>query len=371
MRFTINKEEFLKALNIVSRPVPAKSFVPSLVFIKVVLDDRGLNLIGSNETIAISTTIPFMKEEEEIIKNFKNGAILIQGKYLTEIVRKLSGTELTLEVLDNSVVEITDEKSSFQLNSAQAEEYPEYDFNEEGDEFNVKTSDLIALVDQTSFAAAVKENRPMLSALNLTYENNTLTAIALDTARYARKSINIDKDLHFVVNIPSKTINEIVRMFDETKEVNIVVNERKIFFKFNDTIISSNLLNGDYPNVSNIVPKEFKYSLEVSAQEFLSAIERVSLLCNEKNTIRLIMTQDEVEISSTTSEVGSANEKINSFEFTGDRLEMLFNAHFVIDAIKALKCDDIIIQFVAEMRPFVIKNVVDNSCLQLITPVRA
>lgn len=373
MRFTINREEFLKALSVVSKPIPTKSFVASLVFVKLVLDDRGLNLIGSNETIAISTIIPFAKDDKEIIRNYKDGAILVQGHYLLEIVRKLSGSELTFDVMDNAVVEITDEKSSFQLNSAQAEEYPEYDFNESGTEFNVNTKEFIALVEQTSFAAAARENRPMLTALNVTAENNNLVALALDSARYAKKEINLQTEgqINFVANIPAKTINEIIRMFDEVENINVVVNERKMFFKFNNTIISSNLLNGEYPNVKNIVPKSFNYFLEVNAQEFLAAIDRVSLLTNDKKTVRLVITQEEVEVSSTTNEVGNANEKISTFHYEGERLEILFNAAFVIDAIKALRSEDVVLQFIGEFKPFVIKATNNDNCIQLITPVRA
>ncbi|MCQ2793872.1 MAG: DNA polymerase III subunit beta [Bacilli bacterium] len=371
MRFTINREEFLKALNVVSKPIPSKSFVASLIFVKLVLDDRGLNLIGSNETIAISTLIPFAKNDQEIIRNAKNGAILVQGRYLVEIVRKLSGKELTFDVMDNAVVEISDEKSNFQLNSAQAEEYPEYDFNEDGKEFNVNTKEFVALVEQTSFAAANKENRPMLTALNLTAENKKLTAIALDAARYAKKEIAINEEVEFVANIPAKTINEIIRMFEEAETINIVVNERKMFFKFNNTIVASNLLNGEYPNVKNIVPKSFNYFLEANAEELLSAIDRVSLLTNDKNTVRLVITQDDVEVSSTTSEVGSAKEKINTFHYEGERLEILFNSSFVIDAIKALRAEDVVLQFIGEFKPFVIKDTKNDNIIQLITPVRA
>lgn len=371
MRFTINREEFLKALNIATKPIPSKSFVASLVFLKLTLDHNGLNLVGSNETIAISTNIPFSINDKEIIRNYREGSILVAGRYLNEIVRKLSGTEITLDVLDNSIVEITSDRSSFQLNSAQSEEYPEYDFDEDGIQFTITSKDLIELVEQTAFAAAIKENRPMLTALNITGENNKLTALALDAARFSKKEIDIQIPNNFIANIPAKTISEIIRMFENAENIDVVVNERKMFFKFNNTIVSSNLLNGEYPNVKNILPKGFSYSLEVNANELALAIDRVSLLCNEKNTVKLVMSPEEVEISSTTSEVGSATEKLNNFQFNGDRLEILFNGSFVLDAIKALKCDDIILQFVANMKPFVIKNTKDEHIIQLITPVRS
>ena len=370
MRFTINRDDFLKALNIVSKPIPSKSFIASLVFIKLTLNDDGLNLVGSNETIAISTTILYNKNDKQIIRNFKPGAILVQGKYLVEIVRKLSGEELSFEAVDNSIVEIHDEKSTFQLNSAKAEEYPEYDFNESGIEFDISGINLTLLVEQTSFAADTKGNRPMLTALNITGEKNKITALALDSARYSKKEIEITTEANFVANIPAKTINEIIRMLDNANNIHIVVNDRKMFFKFNSTIIASNLLNGEFPNVKNIVPKTFNYFLEVNAQEFLDAIDRVSLLSNEKNTVRLTMSNDEVEISSTTNEVGSAKEKINTFQYNGGHLEILFNGSFVIDAIRALKCEDVVLQFIAEMKPFVVKNIKDDHIIELITPVR-
>ena len=373
MRFTIKKDVLLKSLSLVAKPVPSKSYIASLIFIKLTLNENGLNLIGSNETIAISTTIPYSINEEEIIRNHQEGSILLHGRYLLDIVRKLSNNDVTFELLDNSIVKINDGRSSFQLNSAQADEYPEYDFNIEGTSFTVKRVDFINMIEQTSFAAAIKETVPILTAINLTAskEDKTLTAVALDAARYSKKVIQIQNEVEFSVNAPAKTLNEIIHMLDEIEDLNITVTDKKIIFKFNNTVITSNLLNGDYPNVKSLVPSIFNYSLEVNAQEFLSALERVSLLSNEKNTIKLIMTTNEVEILSTTNEMGSANEKISNFQFNGERLEILFNSSYVIDAIKALRSNDIVLKFVAEMKPFVVKNPNDETIVELITPVRA
>ena len=370
MRFTINKNEFLKSLSVVSKPIPSKSFIASLVFVKLSLDDRGLTLVGSNESIAISTIINFTEGDKEIIRNYKAGAILVQGHYLLEIVRKLSGDELTFELIDNSVVQITDNRSSFKLNSAPAEEYPEYDFNESGTEFTVNTKDFIALIEQTSFAAAQKENRPMLTAINLNGKDNKLTAVALDSARLSKKEISIEENGEFTANLPSRTANEIIRMFEDVDKINVVVNERKMFFKFGSTVIASNLLNGEYPNTNGLGPKSQNYILEANAQEFLNTIDRVALLSNEKATVKLTVSSDEFEISSTTNEVGSAVEKITNYQFQGNRFEVLVNSSFVIDAVKALRSDDITLIFESELKAFIIKSEKDSSVIQLITPVR-
>ena len=137
---------------------------------------------------------------------------------------------------------------------------------------------------------------------------------------------------------------------------------------FGNTVISTRLINGSYPDTRNIVPKTFNYYLEVNAREFLSAMDRVSLF---GGVIKLIMTEDEVEMISRSTIAGSANVKLSTFQFSGERLEISFNSVFVSDAIRAVGSEDVTISLIGEMKPFVVKNVKDDSIDMLVTPLRS
>ena len=372
MRFVIDREQLLKGLLMVSKAIPQKAELPILNNVKIALTDRGLELTGSDNNITICSTVPYMIGEKQIIRNGQKGETLVASKILIEVIRHLEEAEVTFELVDNAILKIEDARSNFKLNSIRADEYPQIDLSVSGAVFEAKASDIQALVDQTAFAASIKETRPILTAVNLEAHDNVLTATATDTARLARKSIDIENDVRFTANISAKKLIDITRSFEDAQMVTIAVSDKKAVFSFNNTVVSTRLTNGDYPNTKNIVPKAFNYFLEVNAREFLSAMERVSLLsADHDGVVKLIMTEDEVEMISRSSLVGSANEKLSVFQFSGERLEISFRASFVADAIRANKSEDVTIAFIGEMKPFVVRNSKDDSIDMLVTPLRA
>ena len=372
MRFTIDKEALMKGLTLVSKAIPQKAEIPILANFKLEMSEKGLEITGSDNNITICTVVPFMIGEKEIIRNSQEGATLVAAKILIEVVRHLGDEVCTFELIDTSILKIEDSKSTFKLNSIRAEEYPDIDLSVTGASLTLPGKDIQTLVDSTAFAASIKETRPILTAVNLEANNFKLISTATDTARLARKSIDIESDVHFVANIAAKKLIDIVRSFEEDDEVTIAVNEKKAIFAFGNSIISTRLTSGEYPNTKNVFPKSFNYSLEVNAQEFLKAMERVSLLSTEyEGVVKLIMDQDEVEMISRSLMVGSANEKLLVFQFAGEHLEISFKASFVADAIRACRSEDVTISFVGEMKPFVVKNVKDESIEMLVTPLRS
>jgi len=371
MRLTINKEQFLKALNAASHAVATKTPMPLLTNLKLELNEKGLEVTGSNNEITIKATVPYMIGEKEIIRNAGIGSILVNAHILTEVIRHLEGTELSFEVIDEAIAKIDDGKSSFKLNCIKAEEYPDIDLEPTGTTFEMKCADFQRLVEQSAFAASAKEQRPILTSLNLRASEGTLVATATDSARLARKQITIDSDVKFACNIPARVCLDIVHLFENTTDVTISIAEKKALFNFDSTIVTSRLIPGDYPVTDAIIPQTFNFFLQANSQELLSAMERVRILSGDSEpVVKLSMREDEVEVSAKSDATQSAVEKISTFQFNGEFLDVSFNSQFVIDAIKAIKSDDVSICFIGEMKPFVAKNPKDASVIELITPMR-
>lgn len=368
MRFTIKREALLKGLSMVSKAIPQKAELPILQNVKMSLTERGLELLGSDNNVTILTIIPFMVDDKEIITNYKFGETLVQCKLLVEIIRHSDADTVDFELVDNSILKISYSGTTNKPNTIRAEEYPDIDLSTDGASFDVKTVEFLKLVEQTAFAASTKENRPNLTAVNLCSTEGKLVGTATDTARLARKTIDIDCQSSFSVNVPARKLLDIVHSFENEEYVNICVSDKKIIFSFGSTVISARLINGDYPNTKNIVPKIFNYYLETNSHEFLGAMDKLSCY---NSPIKLVMTEDQVEMISRSSEFGSGNVKLSTFQYSGERLEISFNATFVSDAIKALNCEDVTIQFVGEMKPFVVKNINDDSIDMLVTPLRS
>lgn len=373
MRFTIQREAFLKGLNIAGKAIGAKSPIPVMMNFKLTLTIEGLSILGSNNELTIKTLVPTMIGEEKLIFDPEYGSTLVSSKYLTDIVRKIEGDQIQFEVIDNTIVKIKDNRSNFKLNSIRAEEYPEIDLSDQGVSISLEKEVFQTFVNQTAFAASTKEQRPILTAVNLQADNNTLVATATDSARLARKEMYFDESYSFSANIPAKVLSEVSKLVEaeNVSAIGLSVSETKVLFSFANTIVSSRLITGDYPQTKNIVPKTFNYFLEVNAQEFISAMERVSLLLSEKeNVVKLTMSDEAIEVSTKSMQVGSAVERLNVCQYNGDRLEVSFNASYVIEAIKACGSEDVTLAFLGEMKPFVIRNDQDDSQIQLVTPMR-
>lgn len=371
MRFTIEKDQLLKGLSCASHAVAAKAPIPLLTNVKLDLNEKGLEITGSNSEITIKNTVPYMIEGREVIRNAGLGATLVNARIITEVIRRIDSPTISLEVVDDSVVKIEDGKSSFKLNSMKAEEYPDIDLTPAGCIIEVKCSTFASLVEQSAFAASQKDVRPILKSLNLQADGENLIATATDSARLAKKTVLTYNDAKFACNAPAKTVQDIVRLFEGAETVRISVDDRKILFEFANTVVSSRLIPGDYPVTGAIIPQNFNYYLEVNSQELLRAIDRVRVLsADNEPVVKLSMREDDVEISAKSDINGSAVEHLSAYSYTGERLVVSFNSNFVIDAVKALKSEDVTICFMGEMKPFVVKNPKDSSAVELITPMR-
>lgn len=371
MRFTINKEQFQKGLTQAARAVPSKSTLPILANLMLDLNERGLEVTGSNSDITIRSTVPYRKDEREIIRNVGLGSTLVNAKKIVDIIRAMDGEEVSVEVIDDAIMKIDDDRSSFRLNCIKAEEYPDIDLEPSGTLFDIPCSTLTGLVEQSAFAASLREQRLILTALHLEAENGKLIATATDSARLARKEVSIESDVRFVANIPARLISDIVKMFDNASMVTVSVSDRKMLFDFDRTLVSSRLIPGDYPLTRSIIPQNFNDTLEANAAELLGAMNRVRIVSSDSEpVVTLSMREEEVEVSAKSDASGSALEKISTFQYTGDRLDVSFNSQFVIDAIRAVRSEDVVICFLGEMKPFVVKNPKDDSVVELITPMR-
>ncbi len=371
MRFTIDREQFLKGLTIAAKAIGSKSPIPVMSNVKIEMTEKGLLLTGSNTDLTIRTCVPYMIDNKEIIRDYAYGKTLVANKYITEIIRRLEGAEVTFEIIDDTIAKISDGKSDFKLNSVRAEEYPDIDVDLNGTIVEMDTEAFKTMIEQTAFAASTKSQRPILNALNLEAENCELVATATDSARLAKKTIPLQSDEHFVANVPAPVVVEVSRLLEGVKSLRVGVSVGKIVFELDNTLVVSRLSNGEYPNTKHIVPRAFSYFLEANAQELIAAMERVSLLSVEReNVVKISMSEDRVEVSSKSSQIGSAVESISTFQYTGERLEISFNSAYVAQAIRATKSEDVTLAFVGEMKPFVVKNVKDESLVQLVTPVR-
>jgi DNA polymerase-3 subunit beta len=376
MRFIIQRDRLVQSVQDVMKAVTSRTTIPILTGIKITATDAGVTLTGSDSDISIESFIPKEEAGDEIVEIKQTGAIVLQARFFSEIVKKLPTDSVEIEVLNHFQTIIRSGKSEFNLVGLDAEEYPHLPQIEENNKFHIATDLLKAMIRQTVFAVSTSETRPILTGVNWKIENGDLNCIATDSHRLALRKVKVeagDEESYNVV-IPGKSLNELSKIIDDTTEpIDIVITENQILFKAKHLLFFSRLLEGNYPDTSRLIPSESKTDVTVNTREFLQAIDRASLLAREgKNNVVKFATGGGgvIEISSNTPEVGKVIEEIQSQAIDGEDLKISFSAKYMMDALKALEGTDIHISFTGAMRPFVIRPLHDETTLQLILPVR-
>lgn len=372
MKFNIKRNEFLKAVTTASKFIPTSSPNPILLDVALVLNEEGLILYGGNGDVYLEVVVPFIIDGKEVIRDYKEGSILINAKILNEIVKAIDGEEINFEIVEEGLAKLeNDSNTKYSLTVTRFEEYPDCNFEENGTRVVLDSKLFQQAVNQVAFAASQKNTRQQLKAVNFENNGTNLIFTATDGSRLAKKELQSDCTNMFSINIDAKTLLEAARTIESEKEIEIYASDKKVLFKYANTKIITNLIGGDYPNVKNIVPKTFYYFLEVNANDFLNAINSVAMLTlDRENIVKVTMVEGNVIVSSKSQLSGSGEKILSLFRYTGERLEISFNYHFVVDAIKALGSQDVLLSFIGEMKPFTITDKNDPSNIHLITPVR-
>jgi DNA polymerase III subunit beta len=370
MNFKISKRIFYNALSVVSRAISANSPLPWLSGIKLEVKSDQLTLTGSDSDVSIQKVIN-KNNHEGFFEVYEPGSIVIEAKYILEIVRKIDADELVVELIDGSLTKISGLSAEFNINGMKAEDYPQIDFTMPTKQFEIDADVLLKIITQTGFATSDKETRPVLTGVNFKSEGKRLECVATDSFRLAKKTVELEVENDFNITIPAKSLNEVAKTIERDEKVLVCVSEKKAQFWIDHTVIQTRLIDGAYPETNRLIPNEFLYELTLDSRDILNAIDRASFIKSEGITIiKLSASDKEVIISTKSQEVGSSKEKLSAIKYAGLPLEISFSGRYVFDAVRVLNGSVVKISFSGEMKPFIIRNLDDDSILQLILPVR-
>lgn len=369
MYFKVNKKEFFNALTVAARAISSFSPLPAFSGVKIEAKTDCLVLTGSDSDVSIQTTLK--KDDNCLLEIHEMGSIVIEAKYILEIVRKIDAEEIEFEMIDGSLTRISGNTAEFKINGMRASEYPAIDFTKPKESFMIEEEVLKKVILQTGFATSDKETRPVLTGVNFQCDGSTLHCVATDSYRLAKKTIEIKESLNFNITIPSKSLQEVVKTLEAEGMVEVAVNDKKAQFMIHNTILQTRLIDGVYPETNRLIPLQFDYELTIDSQDLLYAIDRASFIKNDGvSVIKFTLSEEECVLSSKSVEVGSSTEVLSSASFSGNSLEISCNGRYVFDALKALGGGLVTFSLCGEMKPFIIRSVEDDSVLQLVLPVR-
>lgn len=373
MKLTIKKDLLLNALNKVSKAISTKNLIPVLAGIKFELKKKKLTLTASDNDITIQTMIESTNEED--FKVEQEGSIIIQGKYILDIVRKLPDKYINIEVIDELKILIYTENSEFNLNGISESEYPNIGLEESKKKVRIKASVFKDIVNQTAFASSNEESKPVLTGINFNIVGNMLECNSTDSYRLARKVVKLDSasEENYNIVIPSHNILEFSRIIDEEDgDIELHIFNNKILFKTGNLKFESRLINGTYPNTSNLLPDDSYLVVSTNLNAFYDVIDRVSILTSdkEKNIVTLETNGDILILKSSSVEIGRVEEKMPITKNNNEDIKISFSAKYMMEALKSFSTETVDIHFVGEIKPILIKSSEDETLTQLVLPIR-
>ncbi|WP_281183706.1 DNA polymerase III subunit beta [Staphylococcus schleiferi] len=375
MEFSIQRDYFITQLNDTLKAISPRTTLPILTGIKIDAKNEGIVLTGSDSEISIEITIPNQVDGEEIVNVTEPGSVVLPGRFFVDIIKKLPGREVKLSTNEQFQTLITSGHSEFNLSGLDPDQYPLLPQVSSEDALQLPVKVLKNVIAQTNFAVSTSETRPVLTGVNCLIQENELICTATDSHRLAVRKLKLEDEEIGDKNviIPGKALAELNKIMTESEEhIDIFFASNQVLFRFGNVNFISRLLEGHYPDTSRLFPENYEIKLALDNSDFYHAIDRASLLAREggNNVIKLSAGDEQVELSSTSPEIGTVKEEVTANEVEGGNLKISFNSKYMMDALKAIDNDEVEVEFFGTMKPFILKPKDDDTVTQLILPIR-
>ena len=361
MRFMMEAKELAAAVVSVSKALAVRSTMPILEGVYIEAEGNQVKFECSDLMLQKECTLPAAVEEE--------GKVIVPAKLFMEIVRKLP--DATAEIsLNAKSMEIRCGRAKSSIACIEYEEFPQMRFT--GDTYVVKIDHAVCrdMISGTVFAVAQDDSKPILTGALLEIGEN-LTMVATDAYQFAMRTEPLKNPVSpSRVVIPGKSIAEIAHMMDETDgDVELTFTKTHVKVDINHTCLVARLLDGDYINYKNILPKEQKTRVLIDRAELIESIDRAQLMAREGNS-NIVMHFHSGKLNITANSfVGNIDESMDA-QITGEDVDIAFNPRFCLNVLKCIPGEKIYMDFVTNISPAVIRPAQQEGYYYLIVPVR-
>ena len=371
MRVTIEQSNLLKSLGHVHRVVERRNTIPILSNVLLKADGGELHLKATDLDLEIFEKTPAVVEQA--------GATTVPAHMLYEIVRKLpGGSEIMLSVdSDGTTLKLSSGRSQFTLQMLPVEDFPDISAGEFSHDFSFATGEIRKLINHTQFAISTEETRYYLNGIFLhTVEDDgetVLRAVATDGHRLARSQTIAPDGADGMpgIIIPRKAVGEIQRLVeDPDAAVHVELSESKIRLSVGETVLTSKLIDGTFPDYNRVIPSGNDKELVMDRATFASAVDRVSTISSERGrAVKLQLTNDQMVLSVNNPDSGSAEEEI-AVGYSSDPLDIGFNSRYLLDITNQLTGDEATFMLSDPGSPTLIRDSAESGAIYVLMPMR-
>ena len=366
MKLTTPRDELLAQLSTVARVASTHSVVQAL---------SGVQLDATGDTVELRATdleaalrVPLEASVE------REGAVVLPARLLVDIVRALPAGDVTLEQrAAEQDVAVTAGSAEFHVRTLRSEDFPTLPTPEDAATVAMPAGAFVDTVATVARAASRDETRPVLTGILVSAAGRELKMVATDSYRLSVKTTQLENELEgsFEANVPARALQELARIAQNAPEdhLSVSVRDSQVVFRVGGTLLSSRLIEGQFPAYGQLIPTDFAHELRLPGEELTEVVKRVGLLAQKNAPLRLNFEDGQLTVSAQTPDVGEATETIPA-PFKGEALEIGFNPDFLRDGLESVGAADVVLKLSSALRPGLIETGDDSGLVYLIRPIR-
>ncbi len=363
MKLKTSSQELLAQLQGVSRVASTRA-LQALGGVQIVADEA-VELRATDMQIGLRVPLPASVE--------RPGTALLPARLLLDVVRQLPAGDVTLELRPaEQDVEIVAGPARFHIRTLRGEDFPPLPEPGGDHVVSMPAPAFVETAARVARSASRDETRPILTGILVSASGAELRMVATDSYRLSVKETRLDTPLDpgFEANVPARALEELGRLVrDDTETISIGVSANQVVFDVGGVILSSRLIDGQFPNYRQLLPESYEHELTVDRAELLEVVRRISLMAQKNAPLRLRFDEGELRVSAQTPDVGEASEPM-PIPFAGEAFEIGFNPEFLIAGLESAASEQVVLKLISPLRPGLIETADGSGFLYLIMPIR-
>jgi DNA polymerase-3 subunit beta len=367
MKLALPTSELLSELQTVTRVASTRSAVQALSGVLIAAESAGGSELRASD-MEVGLRVPLRAEVA------RPGSVVLPARLLLDVVRSLAGSEVSLELrAAEQDVELICGPSVFHLRTLRAEDFPTLPAPDEASRVALPAAAFVDTIVRVARSASRDETRPVLTGILMAASEQELRMVATDSYRLSVKETALDAPLQGTLeaNVPARALQELVRISQQAPAdtVEVSVGQNQVVFQLGQVVLSSRLIEGQFPNYRQLLPETVEHELRLASSELTDVVRRVSLLAQKNAPLRLSFTEGTLTVSAQTPDVGEASEAI-PVPFQGEAFEIGFNPDFLRDGLESIETDELVLKLISPLRPGLIESPDTGDFVYLIMPIR-
>jgi DNA polymerase III subunit beta len=367
MKISVDREALVVQLQAVSRVASTRSAIQALSGVQLTAAGEQCELRATDIDVGLRVSL---KADVG-----RDGSVVLPARLLLDVVRALPDEESSLEFRPaEQDVELVSGKATFHIRTLRGEDFPPFPESDEAATVSLPVGAFVSTALKVAGSASRDETRPVLTGILVSAFERELRMVATDSYRLSVKETTLEAPVSssFEVNVPARALQELSRVTShatDQDQLSVSVSNNQVLFSVDGVVLSSRLIDGQFPNFRQLLPESFEHELRIAGAELTEVVRRISLLAQKNAPLRLSFQEGELTVSAQTPDIGEASESL-PVPFQGDPLEIGFNPEFLRAGLEAVEEGDVLLKLISPLRPGLIEAADESRFKYLIMPIR-